>query len=280
MGQPGQRVRLVHELRQLRGPEELLDRGHHGADVDQGLGRDRLDVLGRHALAHDALHPREADPDLVLDQLADRAEPAVAEVVDVVGLVPLLAGVQLHEVADGLEHVLEGEDALVLGTALALLVLLQLGPDTEARLVPPLLVGVVQLAQLLGPCLQLLQHLLLGGLELLVDLVATHPREVVALVVEEQVLEQRARGLGRRRLARPELAVDVLERLFGRLEVVLLQGVLDGLGVVEQVQDLVRGPTERLQQHRDALPALAVDPDADRVLLVDVELEPGTPRRG
>jgi hypothetical protein len=32
-----ERVGLVHELRQLAGAEELLDRGHHGTDVDQRL---------------------------------------------------------------------------------------------------------------------------------------------------------------------------------------------------------------------------------------------------
>ena len=45
----------------------------------------------------------------------------------------------------------------------------------------------------------------------------------------------------------------------------------------KRLEDLVLGPPERLQQDRDVLPALAVDPDADRVLLVDVELEPGAP---
>ena len=37
-----------------------------------------------------------------------------------------------------------------------------------------------------------------------------------------------------------------------------------------------RRPAERLQQHGDVLAALAVDADADGVLLVDVELEPRT----
>ena len=100
-----ERVRLVHELRQLRGAEELLDRRDHRTDVDQRLRRDRLDVLGRHALAHDALHAAEADAELVLDQLADGAHPAVAEVVDVVGEVAGVAVVQLHDVRDGREDV-------------------------------------------------------------------------------------------------------------------------------------------------------------------------------
>lgn len=111
VGQACQRVRLVHELGQLRRTEELLDRRHHGTDVDQGLRRDRLDVLGRHPLADDALHPGQADADLVLDELADRAQATVAEVVDVVGLVALLTGVQPAEVLHGLDDVFLGERA-------------------------------------------------------------------------------------------------------------------------------------------------------------------------
>ena len=111
MGQARQRVGLVHELRQLRGPEELLDRGDHRSNVDQGLRRDRLDVLSRHPLPDDPLHPGQAHPDLVLDELAHRAQPAVAEVVDVVGLVALLTGVQSAQVLDGGDDVLLGQRA-------------------------------------------------------------------------------------------------------------------------------------------------------------------------
>ena len=85
VGQTGDRVGLVHELRQLRGAEELLQRRHDRPDVDQRLRRDRLDVLGRHPLADHALHPGQAGAELVLDQLADGAQTTVAEVVDVVG---------------------------------------------------------------------------------------------------------------------------------------------------------------------------------------------------
>src|SRR5439155_8928332 len=50
VGETGQRVRLVHELGELAGAEELLDGGDHRPDVDERLGRDGLDVLGGHAL--------------------------------------------------------------------------------------------------------------------------------------------------------------------------------------------------------------------------------------
>ena len=100
VGQTRQRVGLVHELRQLRRAEELLDRRDHRADVDQRLRRDRLDVLRRHPLPDHPLHAGQADPDLVLDQLAHRTQAPVAEVVDVVGLVALLTGVQAAQVLD------------------------------------------------------------------------------------------------------------------------------------------------------------------------------------
>ena len=93
--QARQRVDLVHELRQLGGSEELLDGRDHGADVDERLGRDGLDVLGGHALADDPLHAGQADADLVLDQLAHAADAAVGEVVLVVEAV---AGLGLHQV--------------------------------------------------------------------------------------------------------------------------------------------------------------------------------------
>ena len=114
MGEARQRVHLVHELRQLGRSEELLDRGHHGTDVDERLRRDRFDVLGRHALTHDALHAAEADPNLVLDQLADRADTAVGEVVLVVEAVAGLLLDEVQHVADRGEHLAAAEHVLVL----------------------------------------------------------------------------------------------------------------------------------------------------------------------
>src|SRR5215207_6995409 len=231
VGQARERVGLVHELRQLAGAEELLDGGDDRPDVDQGLRRDRLDVLGGHPLADHALHAGEADPDLVLDQLADGAQATVAEVVDVVDAVVGLAGVETHDVLDG------GDD--------------------------------VVLGQRRG-ALRHVDH------ELLVHLVAADLGEVVALGVEEEVLQQRLRGLTRRRLARTQLAVDVQQRLVLAGDVVLLRRGQDRGRPLEVLADAVLAPAERLEQHGDRLAALAVDADADGVALVDVELQPRT----
>ncbi len=112
VGEAGQRVGLVHELRQLAGAEELLYGRHHGPDVDQRLGRDRLDVLGRHALPDDPLHTGQADPHLVLDQLAHRADAPVGEVVLVVQAVTGLALGQVEQVGAGGQDLALGQHGL------------------------------------------------------------------------------------------------------------------------------------------------------------------------
>ena len=82
----GQRVGLVHELRKLRGAEELAHRRRRRLGVDQVVRHHRVDIDRAHALADRALHAQQADAVLVLHQLADRAHPAIAEIVDVVDL--------------------------------------------------------------------------------------------------------------------------------------------------------------------------------------------------
>ena len=235
VGEPGQRVRLVHELRELGRPEELLDARDHRTDVDERLRRDRLDVLRRHPLADDALHPGQAQPHLVLDQLTDRAQPPVAEVVDVVDLeAGVTALVQPHHVVDGGDDVVLGEDARRVG-------------DVEP--------------------------------ELLVDLVAADLRQVVALGVEVVVLQQVLGVLGGGRLAGAQLAEDVEQRLVLGGRVVLLQGRAHRLEVAEALEDLRVVPPQRLEQDGHVLAALAVEPHADGVALVDVELQPRAPAR-
>src|ERR1700710_2871455 len=125
------------------------------------------------------------------------------------------------------------------------------------------------------------QRLLVEGLvgaELLVDLVAADLGEVVALGVEVVVLQQRLGSLTRGRLAGTQLAVDVEQCVVLGLGVVLLQGEHHRLVLAELLADLLVGPAEGLEQHRDVLLALAVETDADHVALVDLELQPGTAR--
>ncbi len=261
--EPGERVGLVHELRQLRGAEELLQRRDHRADVDDRLRGDRVGVLGREALADDALHPVQTDPEGVLDQLADGAQAAVAEVL-----------VLVEVVVDRLTRVGDRLRRVVLDRVL----LVDLLRDAEQPRQRDELLDQgddVVLGQ--GAVVEVDVEIEAG-----VELVAADPRQVVALRIEEQLLEQCPGGVHRRGLAGALLLEQLDQRaLLGlrRLRVGL-DRVPDVDRIVEQGEDLLVGDeAHRAQQHGDRQLALAVDAGVDASLLVDLELEPGAAGR-
>ncbi len=123
-----QRVGLVHELRELRRTEELADRGHDRLGVDEVVRHGRRHLLiHAHLFLDGALHADEADAELVLHQLADRANAAVAKVIDVIDVADVLA--QLEQVTDGAVEVLRRQRALV--EAGGVLVLVQLDVELQ-----------------------------------------------------------------------------------------------------------------------------------------------------
>ena len=79
--------------------------------------------------------------------------------------------------------------------------------------------------------------------QLVVELQPADLREVVALGIEEEVVEERRRGLERRRIAGAQAPVDLEDRLLGRVDLVLQQRVAqrrpDVQVVDEQHLDLV-----------------------------------------
>jgi hypothetical protein len=288
VGQLGQGVGLVHELRKLRRAEELLDGRHNGSDVDQHLRGDRLDILHRHAFANHPLQAQQADPELILQQLADTADAAIAQVVDVVRADRNLEGLgsprpdpqhaavghqlqalgqdrvvigpletvrlhQGHHVADRSDDVLLGQDRRI-GDAL-----LAIGALRHAGHLQGAAVRAGDLpAQLAGQA------------------VAAHPGQVVALGLEEEVVEQLAGALHRRRVAGALFAVDLNQRFFSRLEGILLQGRLQHRVGVEKVANLLIGfETQGTDQHRRRNLASFVDADVDHVRGVGLELQPG-----
>ena len=238
----GQRIRLVHELAQLGAAEELLHRGHDGPDVDERVRGRLVELLDRHPLADHALHAQQADPERVLDQLAVGPDAPVAEVVDVV--LGMEAAVALDEVADDGGDVLAGDRPLLTRQL-----------DAEpAR----------------------------DGIELLVELVAADPPEVVSAKVEEQALDELTGVVAGGRIARPQLLVDLDEGLGLGVGQVLVEGVRDVwvLGIdVHRAEDrgdlVVLLVAHRAQQRRRGDLALAIDLDPRLVLVVRLELEPG-----
>src|SRR5262249_45623202 len=83
-----ERIRLIHELRQLARAEELTHRSRHRLRVDEIARHGCLHFLvDRHLLLNRALHALESDAELVFQQLTDRAHASIAQVIDVVSLV-------------------------------------------------------------------------------------------------------------------------------------------------------------------------------------------------
>ena len=171
----GQRVVLVHELGQLGSAEELLDGRVDRANVDQGLRGDGLGVLGGHAFAHDTLHTAQASAQLVLDQLADLADTTVAEVIDIVDVHTQIDRLTVTHAREGLvagmqsHQVLDGGDDVLAAQAAIVVITLK-----------------AQLA---------------------VDLVAADARQIVALGVEVEGIQQVLASLGGRGVRRTNLAV-------------------------------------------------------------------------
>ena len=265
VGELGQRVGLIHELAKLRAAEELTHGGHNRADVDQAVWRSAVGVLKRHALLDHALEAEQANPELLLDQLANCSNATVAEVVDVVGAT--VAVIERDQLLDDLEDIAGKQHAHV-------------HTGGVARAVA---------AQLTLP-------------EVLIQLVASDLGKVVAARVEEQRLEQRARVLERGRVARAQTLVELHQRLFGVVGRVLIErglgvGVLgDNIDGAQQIQhmlvmavlvELVIGRPAAIavvvglpgqdsaQQDCDRDLTLAINLDAEHIALVGFELEPG-----
>ena len=88
---------------------------------------------------------------------------------------------------------------------------------------------------------------ILALVELDVELQPAHAREVVLARVEEHALEQRGRRVQRRRIARPQLAVDLDQRLFRLVDRVALERVGDDVAHVVAIgeEDLEAGRAAR-----------------------------------
>ena len=112
--------------------------------------------------------------------------------------------------------------------------------------------------------------------QLLVDLVAADLRQVVALRVEEQALQQRAGGVDGGRLAGTEALVQLDQRLFLRGSRVAVERAQHHLVVAEELDDLLArlGEAEGADEQRSGLLALAVDAHGQDVALVGFELQP------
>src|SRR5690606_23110303 len=240
--QLGERVDLVLELGELAAPEELAQRGHDGAAVDELLRGGGVGVAEQHALTHTPGHAAEPDADLVSHELADRTDAAVPEVVDVVLDVALHAGLQADEVLEG------GHEAEV---------------DEAAVLEPEQRVALVAEGQLV------------------VHLVAAGVTQVVAPWVGQQAEQVLRRLVDLGRVAGAQDREQAEQRLVRRDTggAFLLEGHVDeGLVTREQLADLGVAEAEDTQQEGEGELALVhLHPEDARV--VELDLDPGASLR-
>ena len=100
----GERIGLVHELRELRRAEERLNDGGDGARIHEIVEGDLLGIrVDRHPLLDQSRHTRETNGELVGDQLAHRPDPAIAQLIDIVHITA--AFVEFHELPHDLDEV-------------------------------------------------------------------------------------------------------------------------------------------------------------------------------
>ena len=107
VGDLGQRVGLVHELRKLARAEEFADCCRHRLGIDQIVRHEVLGLGLGQPFPHRALDAHQAGAELVLREFADRAHAAVAEMVDVVDFA--LAVAQIDQDLDHGHDVLFGQ---------------------------------------------------------------------------------------------------------------------------------------------------------------------------
>ena len=214
--QLGERVGLIHELRELRAAEEIAHDRAERFRVDQLLRRHAVDVHVEqsHALFHETLGAGETDAALVGEQFANRANATAAEVIDVIERA--FAAAEVDQIFDRRDEILVGQNAFA-------------EIDIDA--------------------------------ELLVELVAADAAEIVFLRVEKEPLQKSTGIRHRRRIARAQLAVNVLERFFLIVRRIFFQRLHDGVVVrdvdhfhlfMSERHDLADGRQgERLESARD-----------------------------
>ncbi|EXI74155.1 MAG: hypothetical protein AW07_02293 [Candidatus Accumulibacter sp. SK-11] len=249
VGDLGQRVGLVHELRQLARTEELAHGGADRLGVDQ-IMRHQVVRLGlRQALLDRTLDAHQAGAELVLRQFTDRTYPPVTEMVDVVDLAAAVA--QLDEQLDHFDDIARRQGQLFAHLSRDTETLQRLeqarrglvcqvlgdGPRSVAQLGKHLFDRSHRIADHLVDQLDdgfalrrrlpdhhlVLEHVL--ARHAAVELHAADSRQVVAVVGVEQPVEQNLDGFLGRRLARSHHAVDGDPRRLARKRLVRAQGL-------------------------------------------------------
>ncbi len=99
MGHLRKRVGLIHELWKLRGTKKFPHSCSRRLCVNKVLRHHGIDFDRAHAFLNGTLHAQEAKTILIFHQLANRAHPAVAQMVNIINLTNTIT-----KIVQGLHH--------------------------------------------------------------------------------------------------------------------------------------------------------------------------------
>ena len=89
--------------------KKVFDRRRNALRVDEATRRHILDVFETHPLLHGAAKLEEALPHFIGGEFVDRAQAAVAQVVDVVDMGTRVAAHQIHQILNGIDEIFRPE---------------------------------------------------------------------------------------------------------------------------------------------------------------------------
>ena len=257
VGQFRQGVCLIHELGQLGRTEELFQRRHHGAGVDEDLRGDPFRILNGHSFLDDSFHAGEADAELVLQELADAADAAVAQMVDIVG-----AAFAVHQ----FEEAFEGAENIFLGQVLDIIV---------ADLGDIAFVDFIGFGFVVPDQTFFVDPFENAVFEFFIEFIAADIAEVIAFGIEEQRVQKVAGGIFRGRFAGTELFIDFDEGFFFVMGAVFFDGGQDmGIFVGKGADLLIAAEAQCPKDHRRRKFAGTVDADIDDAGGVGFKFQP------
>ena len=109
VGEFRQGIRLIHELAELAGAKELLNRRHQGFGIDQLSWSKRIGFAYSHALLDDPFEAIQANTNLVLKQFANGSHPTVTKMVNIIKGSSTNIELKIYQIIDGGEHILRRE---------------------------------------------------------------------------------------------------------------------------------------------------------------------------
>ena len=131
-----QGVDLLQKLRQLAAAKKRLNHRGNRARIDQVVRGQLLGIAQTHALSNRARHARQTNAELFREQLAHRAHPAIAQVIDIVG--KPFSHSQLDQIFDNLDKVVDAQHGKIEGNMIDHVeTLIDAVASDRAELIPP-----------------------------------------------------------------------------------------------------------------------------------------------